>query len=242
MVSPQVGDKLDMHRGTPNIPVDLTYSARLRDVITAMYAGGPDAQEIHDQAVERLKRDPEEMMVAVIAAYGRCPASDYPLRQALVHAATVMGHPAALPFLISVALSDIPAETSPDTHSFSTVAEETILRMAAVDGIVNHATLRNRHAIDALMRCVESPSFSIRRAAVLGLMASPGARRLRPRIQALIPRDQHFIFDLKKISVRDATQVQDPRRHLVEDYEEFGERKPEISRSPGADSTKPETK
>jgi hypothetical protein len=92
------------------------------------------------------------------------------------------------------------------------------------------------------MRCVESQSFSVRRAEVLGVMASPGARRLRPRIQTLIPNDQHFIFDLKKISVREATQIKDPRRHLVENYEEFGERKPETSRRAGADPTKPETK
>src|SRR5712691_11762761 len=90
MNTPQVGDKLDMYRRPPSIPVDLLDSARLRDVITAMYAGGPDAQEMHDQAVESLKRDPEGMMVAIIAAYGRCPAGDYPLRQALVHAATLM--------------------------------------------------------------------------------------------------------------------------------------------------------
>jgi hypothetical protein len=204
-----------------------------------MYSSGDDAAFRHDRAVESLKRDPEEMMVAISAAYGHCSAGDYPQRHALVSAASIMAHEGALPFLASVALSDIPAEAARDPHSFSTVAEETIIRMTAVDGIAQHASRGVGHAIELLLRCVESPAFSIRRAAVTGLMATPEGQRLRPRMEALVPEDQRFIFDLKRVAVREAIQVKDPRRHLTKPGEEHGEQKPRIAgRDHGSDRPK----
>jgi hypothetical protein len=239
MDRPQVGDQLQRHEGPTRAAGGLTHAARLQAVLVGLYANGEDVQFRYDQAIENLKRDPEEMMVAIIAAYGHCRASDYPQRHALVMAASVMNHESALPFLGSVALSDIPPEAASDPHSFSTVAEETIIRMSAVDGIAQHASRGVRHAIDLLLRCVESSAFSIRRAAVTGLLATPEGQRLRPQMEAFIPKDQHFIFDLKKVPVREAIQVKDPTQHLTKGYEEFGERKPGIQASDlGSDKPK----
>lgn len=242
MDRPQIGDQLHVHGKPSSVTSGLTHAARLRDALAAMYAIGEDAKDLYDRAVENLKRDPEEMMVAIIAAYGRCPAADYPQRHALVCAASVMGHGGALPFLASVALSEIPAEASTDPHSFSTVAEETIIRMSAVDGIAHHAYHGDKHAIELLLRCIESRSFSIRRAAVTGLMATPAGKHLRPQMEALIPKDQHFVFDLRKVHVSEAIQIKDPTRHLVKDYKDFGERKPEVSGSGRDSGNKPKTK
>jgi hypothetical protein len=231
MEKPQVGDQLHKHERPSRTAGGLTLSARLRDALSDMYSSGDDATFRYDRAVESLRHDPEEMMVAISAAYGHCPAGDYPQRHALVSAASVMAHESALPFLASVALSEIPAEAASDPHSFSTVAEETIIRMSAVDGIAHHASRGVGHAIELLLRCVESPTFSIRRAAVTGLMATPDGQRLRPRMKALVPKDQQFIFDLKKVSVQEAIQVKDPTRHLTRAYEESGDQKPRIAGS-----------
>ena len=59
-------------------------------------------------------------------------------------------------------------------------------------------------------------------------MASAEGQRLRPQLEALIPKEQHFIFDLKKVPVQDAIQVKDPTRHLAKGYEPFREQKPHI--------------
>jgi hypothetical protein len=229
MEKPQVGDQLHNQGRPSRVAGGLTHSARLRDALAGMYSSGDDATLRHDRAIENLKRDPEEMMVAIAAAYGQCSAGDYPQRHALVYAARVMAHESALPLLASVALSDIPPEAASDPHSFSTVAEETIIRMSAVDGIAHHASHGVGHAIDLLLRCVESPAFSVRRAAVTALMATPKGPRLRRRLEALVPKDEHFIFDLKRVSVSEAIQVKDPTRSLTRAYEEFGERKPGIA-------------
>jgi hypothetical protein len=59
-----------------------------------------------------------------------------------LRAAAELQHPAALPFLFNLVLTPIPPEESPDPHSFSTVAEETILRTTAVEGIGHLAKSR----------------------------------------------------------------------------------------------------
>ena len=136
-------------------------------------------------------------------------------------------------------MSEVPPEAAKDPHSFSTVAEETIIRTSAVDAIARYASAGLQKAINLLLRCAESPAFSIRRAVVNGLVASPEGQRLRPRLEALIPKEQHFIFNLKEqVSVRDAIQVKDPTRHLSKNYELNGQ-KPRIRGSePKSDSPK----
>jgi hypothetical protein len=93
MDKPRVGDQLHMHRARSTVAGDLTHTDRLRDAIGAMYASGSDAQALYEQAAKTLKREPEAMMVAIIAAYGGCQPRDYSQRQALVQAAAVIGSP-----------------------------------------------------------------------------------------------------------------------------------------------------
>lgn len=242
METPRAGDHLQSKRQGQDVGGGLAGSARLRAALADMYAVGDDANYRHDQAVESLRRDPEEAMVAIVAAYGRCPAGDYAQRQALVRAASVLGHSESLPFLTSVALAEIPLEQAADPHSFSTVAEETIIRMTAVDGIVQRAQNGDERAAEILMRCVESPSFSVRRAAVSGLMSMPYGDERRSDIEARVPSDQHFIFELKRIPVSEAIQVEDPTRHLAERSREPSEPKPAIPVEGGTGGQRPSTR
>jgi hypothetical protein len=207
-----------------------------------MYAVGDDANDRHDQGLDSLRRDPAETMVAIVAAYGGCPAGDYAQRQALVRAAGMLGHSGSLPFLASVALAEIPPEGAADPHSFSTVAEETIIRMTAVDGIVRRAQDGDEGAAEILMRCVESPSFSVRRTAVSGLMSTPYGVERRGDIEARVPSDQRFIFEFKQVPVSEAIQVEDPTRHLSDRYREPGEPKPAIPGEAGTGGQPPTTR
>lgn len=232
--TPRVGDHLDFSRQPRHVGGGLAGSARLRAALADMYAVGDDANYRHDQAVDSLRRDPGETMVAIAAAYGSCPAGDYAHRQALVRAAGVLGYSGSLPFLASVALAEIPPEQAADPHSFSTVAEETIIRMTAVEGIVKRAEYGDGEAADILMRCLDIPSLSVRRVAVSGLMSTPYGDERRSDIEGRIPRDQHFIFELKQVPVAEAIQVEDPTRHLAEPYRERSEPKPVIAGEAGA--------
>ena len=124
-------------------------------------------------------------------------------------------HPAALPFLRNLILTPIPPEESPDPHSFSTVAEETILRTTAVEG-VGYLARDRANAVGTLFEALRQPSLSVRRAAVQSLLGSRRGRKLRAQISNALPEEQRFLLDLKAVNVRDVPQVTNPERHLSE--------------------------
>lgn len=185
----------------------------LQNFFAAMSAAGDDAEDQYKRALADLRRDPDVVLVAIAQGNNDCDRHDYPTRWAHVHAAVEMRHPAALPFLRNLALTPIPPEEAADPHSFSTVAEETILRTTAVEGIGYLAKQRGE-ATDALFECLKQPSLSVRRAAVQSLLKTGRGKSLRTRIANALPEDQRFLLNLKSIDVREAPQVKQPERHL----------------------------
>jgi len=181
-----------------------------------MSRGGDDAEDEYQRALEDLRAQPEAVVVEIARGSSDCEESDYPARWALVHLAAELRHPAALPFLRNLVETPIPPEQSKDPHSFSTVAEETILRTTAVEGVGVLARERqSREATEALWQFMKQPSLSIRRAAVQSLyMASGTSKRVRDRIAALLPDDQRFLLDLKPVDVTEVPQIGRPQRHL----------------------------
>jgi hypothetical protein len=208
-------------------------------IVEALHQSHADEKRFREDAIIRLQEEQRRIQNRLDRLYD--DRLD-PHRHALVQVAAALRHDASLPFLSVVVSSEIPKEQLEETHSFSTVAEETIIRMSAVDGISALAREGNKQAIETLLSFLKIPSFSIRRASVTGLLEARVGRSLRRKMQSLIPEEQHFIFDLKKTSVREAVQVKDPRRHLAKDAQDFREPKPDpIKRSPG-DKDTPSTK
>lgn len=187
----------------------------LRNFLSVMYSQGDDAAEVYARALEPLRGQAEAVASEIVHVDASLPESDYPSRFALIFAASELRHAATIPWLRSIALSRIPAERSSDTHSFSTVTEETILRTTAVEGLGRLARDNNGQAIEALFECLDRPSLSIRRAAVQELLQSPEARNQRDRIAAALPQDQRFLLDLRSIDVRDVPQVSSPQQFLA---------------------------
>jgi len=179
-----------------------------------MNSADDDAEDRYQAALGRLREQAATAVVELAGMERDCAGRDYPTRWALVHVAASLRHPAALPFLRNLVLTPIPAEQSPDSHSFSSVAEETILRTTAVDGVGALAADGNREAQEALVEFVAQPSLSIRRAAVQSIMATPRGRSRGRQIAALLPEDQRFLLDLKPADVHDVPQVARPERHL----------------------------
>lgn len=177
---------------------------------------GKDAQSAYDTALADLRVHPEDTVIELARAVNGCDPTDYPERWALIHAAAELRHPAALPLLKSLVLTPIPPEDSEDPHAFSTVGEETILRTTAVEGVEYLAVNGDEAALAALFEFLEQPSLSIRRATVQAILATRGGQDLRGRIAELLPRDQQFLLDIKRVNVQDVPQVRDPRIHLNE--------------------------
>lgn len=211
---PLASDSLSQDRRRPDKPLSRE-GTLLANLFAAMSAVGDDAEAEYQSALKQLRAEPELAIIEIARSENDCGRQDYPGRWACVHAAAELRHAATLPFLRSLVLRPIPPEESEDPHSFSTVAEETILRTTAVDGVAELAKDR-RDALEALFEFLSVDSLSVRRAAVQGLLATPRGRRLRARIEASLPADQRFLLDLKRIDVRDAPQVKRPQRYLSE--------------------------
>jgi hypothetical protein len=187
----------------------------LRHFLSVMDSHGEDAARVYDQALEPLRAKAERVVVEIAHVESFMKETDYPSRWALIFAASELRSPAALPYLRAVALSRIPSERSRDTHSFSTVAEETILRTTAVEGIGRLARDNNAQAVDTLFECLSRPVISIRRAAVQELLSTPDGRNQYDRIAASLPEDQRFLLDLRHIEVHQAPQIRNPRQFLA---------------------------
>ncbi|HTH53452.1 MAG TPA: HEAT repeat domain-containing protein [Edaphobacter sp.] len=188
-------------------------SRALRDFLAVMYMQTENAEDGYARALERLRSQAEAVIPEIARIEATLREADYPTRFALIFAASELRNPAALPWLRSVALSRIPAERSRDPHSFSTVAEETILRTTAVDGIGQLAKDNNNEATEALFHCLATPSLSIHRASVQQLLDTPNVSR--DRIVAALPSDERFLLDLRRIKVNEAPQIRNPQQTLV---------------------------
>jgi hypothetical protein len=208
----------DLLRGAerPRVrPADSPAGVLLQNFVIAMNLVGDDAEEAYRRALTDMRKQVDMVVVEIARAQNDCDQRNYPARWAHVHAAAELRHPAALPFLLNVVLTPIPPEQAADPHSFSTVAEETILRTTAVEGIGYLAKDRT-DAVEALFECLRQPSLSIRRAAVQSLLKASRGKSLRTRIANALPEDQRFLLDLKTPDVRDVPQVKRAERHLSE--------------------------
>jgi hypothetical protein len=213
---PSASDSLQGDRTRPEPRPASQAAVLLANFFAAMNAAGDDAEDEYRAATAALRKDADIVMVEIARADNDCDRRNYPQRWAHVHAAAELRHPAALPFLRNLVLTPIPPEESTDPHSFSTVAEETILRTTAVEGAGALAAGGNRAALDALLEFLTQPSLSVQRAAVQSILKTPRGTRLRKRMEALLPGDRHFLLDLKPIDVREAPQIRRPERKLSE--------------------------
>ena len=184
---------------------------RLASVLQAMHrADGPDDDNFQ-RARGAAKTEAGRVAVVLAAELSATPEDDYGTRIGLIQAAAQIQEPAMLPLLTETALAPMPTEKSENPHSFSTVAEETIIKTTAVDGVAALAADGSGEAVDALFEFLATTSFSVRRAAVSGLLAAPGGREYRSQIADALPKEQRFLLDLARTS--------DPQRMLQPDPE-----------------------
>ncbi len=230
---PQASDALNVRPRHRKIGSGSPAGVALANAVAAMNRHGDDAEDELKQALENLRRQADAAIVEIARETRDCGERDYPTRWALVHLAAELRHPAALPFLRNLVETPIPPEGSRDPHSFSTVAEETILRTTAVEGIGALAAERkNARATETLWELLEQPSLSIRRAVVQSLYAAAGrSKRVRDRMTKLLPQEHVFLLDLKAVDVRDVPQIARPQRHLSESGRQ--ERTPAPPERPG---------
>lgn len=216
--SPGAGTADSLHPGPEAIRLAVSPAGQLLlNYLTAINAAGDDAEGVYKEAVAAMRERPEDVIAEIARMESRVRASDYSGRWGLIYAASELHHPAALPYFRSVVLTPIPPEESDDPHAFSTVAEETILRTTAVDGVARLAAEGHKAATEALFSFLSVPSISIKRASVQGLLAVKQAESLNGKIEAHLCPEERFLLDIRPLDVSRATQIKDPEADLSDE-------------------------
>jgi hypothetical protein len=203
--------------------------AQLENFLEAAYHSGPEAQEEYERRLAAIRKAPEDFVVEIAKALGRCESRDYSTRWALVFAACELRHRSALHLLINIATAPIPPEPQPPSHGFSIVGNETVLRTTAIEGIGHLAKEGNKDALEVLFRVLREPSFSLRRASAQAILGVRKSARLIERIKASLAPEQHFILELKRPKVTEVPQISHPRKFLSEEARQRTSVKPPMS-------------
>jgi hypothetical protein len=181
------------------------------EFLDAIHICSSEDEDRYLAARARLRADPVAAARYIEAAYQSATVDELTLRQSLLLAAAALEHPAVLPFLGELARRPVTGEIK---HDGGRAAEESALRLVAVDGIDAIARTGNTQAADLLVALVASPDRAVQAAAVIALKYSSRHRDRFEEACALLPADRGYLIDVRRADVREVPQIADPRRHL----------------------------
>lgn len=151
----------------------LPLGKELSDFHEAATNVGPDAEQAYNEMLEKLKQNPKLATESLYKAYNNIPTDAYSDRWLIIDTMAQISDASSFEPLVEVTITPIPAETSADTHHFSTVKEETLIRVAAFQGLSHLAKNGTEGASEHLLQTAKTAKEpSIVRAAVNGILNS----------------------------------------------------------------------
>lgn len=213
-------------------PVSL--SAELAGFVRAVSTATDVDDGGYREAVERLRADGPSRVREIEAVAGELAGTAHALRQCLLMAVATIELPESADLLRRAALqpqSASPARTRqsgdhPCLESRAATAEEE-LRVQAVEGLEALAKSGVSPAIDGLVECAGAGSLTVRAVSLAALAEIEGVGERRADATARLAPDDRYLAGLRRVDVRDVTQVADPRVHL-RDSEREGRPAPDI--------------
>ena len=198
------------------------FADRISRYLRTLNETDDEAETRQAKALDELRSEAGEAVVALAKAEASARPHDYPLRWALVYAATRMYHESALPYLRELILAPIPPPAGGGAHHASLAREETILRTTAIEGIGLLAERGNQRALEALFEFLDIDSLSVRRASIQAILAvDPDAR---DRIAERLPSQFHYLLDIRRAPVEQVPQIKNAEEHRAK--KETAGRKP----------------
>jgi hypothetical protein len=209
----EFADQLNIRerRSYPDVSKDQRLYRALNDVLGAMTAAGPDADEAYSHALHHANHD-EKFVHLVLKTLDAVEESAYPERWALLQLTIDLRHPATGDYLSKFVRLPIPKERSKDpVHGVSTVTEEVILRTTAIEGL-SRLFSQGYDSADVLLDVAGSSDYvAMRRAAWFALVDRGREDDLRRARELLEKSNFGWIADLKRVPVQEAEQ-HDPKR------------------------------
>jgi len=183
--------------------------------LDVMAAVAEDAEERYQASLAALRANPEAASV-LAEVYGQVPEGDYFRRTLLTEALKELRTPEALPYLRSIATSQIPEDRAPGDTEVNTREAEIVIRITAVQGLSNLAAESSAEADDLLLELVGHEELTVRKMAARGYLASPlgDPEQRLARLRELVPQEEHWYVTTK---VTDPREVDHPE--VLEDFD-----------------------
>ncbi|HEX6150109.1 hypothetical protein [Nocardioides sp.] len=196
----------------PSTVTELPVSASSVDPILApfiecLHVCESEEDERYVVALTRLRERPEEVSAAIRTAYPGADESAFDFRRSLLLTANRLEHPTILPFLAAVAGT---SAQSRGAHEGGQSAAASDLRLTALDGIEAMAVGGVESAADALLDLVTSNDRAVQAGAVVALTHAEGFSDRLARVRELLPENRQYLLDVRRVDVRDASQIADP--------------------------------
>jgi hypothetical protein len=178
----------------------------LRSALARMSGIGPTAEAAYQEGLRAVQSRPTEEVKALIAeALRSLPEEAYLDRWALVQLSTDLRQSELIDLLDDTISTPIPAERSSDAdYKSSTVAQESLIRISAVEGLVRLAAEGSTEAVNALLRHVSHEHRTIKEACVLGLKDLD--KSVQTRLRAAVSEEDQDLLELHRAEVRDIPQ------------------------------------
>lgn len=196
--------------GEQGRPADVAMSPLLAGYIDALTTPA-DTDEAVRAAAESMRADEQSVVAEISGLLGQ--GDEGPLRQLLALALGELNHPSAVVALRAVASRSI--EPSDGESSRSSV-RATAVQMTAVEGLEKLARAGNVDAVDALVAIARGNiSLAATATSLTALRGLDGNTERFEEALAGVPGEHRYLGALKRIDVREATQIGDPARHLT---------------------------
>jgi hypothetical protein len=203
-------------RGSRNKEVN----ALIVEAVNRMGGVGEGAEEKYRRALEALNRHVDEVIDIVARAYQAVQEEQYLDRWSLVQLLSELRDPRAAKVLNDIVASKIPPEKFKESHDFSSVTEEVIIRTTAIEGLAKLSANGVEEARRALLRHSGHRVFSIRRASVQALMetgTNEDKKELRAKLKA---RGDERLLKIRRVDVRQVPQATGGRFVVPPDVKE----------------------
>lgn len=183
-------------------------SPAINNFLAAFHTAQSETDAHFLEALGQLRSDATNHSQQISLAFGQLDALQFGARRSLLYTARYLAHASSLPFLVEIAKQKPGGELS---HEGNRMAEESMLRSIAVDGIEQIARQENSQAVEALMTLCNSSDRLVQASSVVALkyLNVP-----LDRLRSAVPRDRLYLLDLVRVDIRDVPQIMDPRQHL----------------------------
>lgn len=175
--------------------VNLPHAAAIVSYMKTATSPGPDAMEKEAQSLSELKKNAPEVADSLFQGYKKMQESEYDNRRLTITILAQLNTPMAIPAFLEVINTPIPQEKMQDTHHFSTVKSESLIKVAALRGLENLAKDQNQKAETILFEtATTSSNIAVIQAAIVGyLNAGTDVEKRAEKLKAALDPQYHAL-------------------------------------------------